>query len=347
MLAEKRITKCMRYEIIKPTSCTWDEFGKVLNELRYECARIANYTIQKCWEWENFNRKKKTITDIYPLTKEKPNIYMLLRERFPNVGTGVINQVRQYAEKRFKQDRKDMFLLKKSVPSFRDTMPIMLTNQAFIVKHTDGYEIDAMLLPSDFSQYRFSFLVKYGENNKRSILDKLISGEYKQGAIQFIRDSHRKWYAIISFSFQPQTKEFKDSKCLEVVWKNEKEKEITIKISGTQFERFIPINDINESMNRFEARLLDIKKQRKYRNVITKGHGREKLIEPAQRIQEKIRNFKLTANHRLSKIIIDIAIKQKCSSIVISGDFLENWPVYDLESKIRYKAEQVDIIVGH
>lgn len=53
-MEEKRITKCMRYEIIKPTNCSWETLGKVLHDLRYKSARIGNYMVQLMWQWDTY-----------------------------------------------------------------------------------------------------------------------------------------------------------------------------------------------------------------------------------------------------------------------------------------------------
>ena len=84
--------RSIRYEIIKPVGTTWQDFGMVLNDLRYTSARIANYTVQKLWEWDNFRWKYKLEVNEFPDNKSKPNIYRLSRERFPEVGCSVISR---------------------------------------------------------------------------------------------------------------------------------------------------------------------------------------------------------------------------------------------------------------
>ena len=58
-------------------------------------------------------------------------------------------------------------------------------------------------------------------------------------------------------------------------------------------------------------------------------------------------------NHRYSKYVVDIALKHNCGLIQmedltgISKDntFLKNWSYYDLQQKIKYKAEEHNIEV--
>jgi len=85
----------------------------VLNDLRYTSVRIANYTVQRLWEWDNFRWEYKLEVGEFPDNKSKPNIYRLSRERFPAVGCSIVSQTSRWAENRYANIRKDMFLLKK------------------------------------------------------------------------------------------------------------------------------------------------------------------------------------------------------------------------------------------
>ena len=336
------ITKCMRYEIIKPTNSTWEQFGKILNDLRYKSARMGNYMIQLLWEWDNHRQQVKIETGNYPANSEQPNYYKLLRERFPDVGVDIINQTRQFVQNKYSHDRKDVFLLKKSIPSFRDNMPICIYNGAYIIRDLENsWEIDVRLLPKDALQNRYSFIVKTGERSKRTILEKINSGEYKQGMMQIIRDKRGKWYVIISYQFEPKEKEYKENRLMEVFLNENEEEALVIKINGTQYERKIPVDDIKHSISKFNARLNQLKEQKQYRGDGRKGHGRQKLVEPLQKIQDTQNNYKLTTNHRLSRIIIDNAIKQKCNEIIIHGDkWFIDWNIFDFKGKVKYKAKE-------
>ncbi|KKT77360.1 MAG: IS605 OrfB family transposase, partial [Parcubacteria group bacterium GW2011_GWF2_44_8] len=126
------LLKSMKYEIIKPTDSTWEEFGRVLSELRYKSARIANYTVQLLWQWDNFRWEYKEQEGVFPDNSQKPNFCKILRNRFPEVGVDIIGQTSRWVENRYSSIRKDMFMLRKSVLSFKDNMPIFLNNQSYI-----------------------------------------------------------------------------------------------------------------------------------------------------------------------------------------------------------------------
>ena len=83
------------------------------------------------------------------------------------------------------------------------------------------------------------------------------------------------------------------------------------------------------------------------------GHGRKKKLKPLERYYEKEKNFRNTYNHKLSKEIVDFAVKNHAKYINMenlsgydASRFLErNWSYFDLQQKIIYKANQYGIII--
>src|SRR5699024_4415700 len=83
------------------------------------------------------------------------------------------------------------------------------------------------------------------------------------------------------------------------------------------------------------------------------GHGIKTLLKPIDKLSKKVENFKSTTNHRYSKYIIDIALKygvgtiqmEDLTNISRSDSFLKTWSFYDLQSKIKYKANMNGIDV--
>lgn len=340
-MEEKMITKAMKYRIIKPTNCSWEELSKVLYAVQRECARVANYNIQLLWQWESFRQDHKAKTGEYPTKDKTPNFYQLVREKYPDVGTGVIAQVLQVTKKRFNADRKAMFLLKKSIHFYRDTFPIAISNQRYeIHESTDGYELDVALLPKEAESTHIKFIIHSGNYYTKPILNRLISGEYKQGMLQLKRDREHKWYAVISFSFtKKQEEEQLTTNLLEV---SLNETEIVCK-KGESITA-IPTEHLTKQIKHIDNRIEQLKEQKRYRGQGRRGHGIKKIYEPQENAQIKKANFKDTANHNLSRTIVALAIKKQCSVITVSGE-IPGWTNYDLLSKIKYKAEEAGIKV--
>lgn len=332
------ITKSMRYEIVKPVDCTWEEFGKVINGLRYKCARMANKSIQMFWDWNNYKFTYKKEHGTYPEKSEEPNFYKLLRADYPDVGTQVVSQVLQYVKIKFMKDLKDIVSLKKGIPFYKDNMPICVHNQAYILRRMDDYEISCRLLPEDAPQYWFTFIIKKGSRGQQSILEKINSNDYKKGMLQIVRDNHKKWYAVISFTFSPAEKKLPEG-IMEVIVSDE-----SIKMSKGTWINEMPIIHQKQALATIEKRLEELRLQKRWRGQGRIGHGRKAIFAPMQKCEEKKANFKATANHNWSRIIVNTAIRMNCDVIHLTGE-ITDWTNFDLKSKVTYKATENGIKV--
>lgn len=83
------------------------------------------------------------------------------------------------------------------------------------------------------------------------------------------------------------------------------------------------------------------------------GHGRKRKLVALERLEDKERNFVETYCHRVSKKVVDYAVKHRAKYINIenlrgydSSEFvLRNWSFYKLQQYITYKAEKYGIEV--
>lgn len=83
------------------------------------------------------------------------------------------------------------------------------------------------------------------------------------------------------------------------------------------------------------------------------GHGRKIRCKQVNKIGNKINNFKENFNHKYSRYIVDFAIKNNCGVIQIEDlknfnsteKFLKEWPYFNLQRKIEYKAKEHGIQV--
>lgn len=354
--------KCLRVQIIKPYNepnsqnpVTWDELGRVLRDLRYESSKIANFVIQKCYEWEIFKREYKEFNGKYPSPKEhldKSYLYPLVRGRFPHIGASLVNQVRQEAEKRWKIDRLDVLSLRKSIPSFKLNFPICVYNKSYSVKKVDdNYIITLGLMPKGSDRTQYQVIVKAGENSKRVILDRIVSGEYKQSSIKIISDRKKKWYCLIPYDFVQRETKLDQDKIIGV----------DLGIANVAYWAFndslkrgyIEGHEIEAFRKRVQERRKAIQRQGKYCGQGRIGHGRKRRLQPVDVLAERESNFRDTANHRYARKIVAEAVNHGCGTIQmedLSGienlsKFLKTWPYGDLQQKIIDKAAEYGIKV--
>jgi len=111
---------------------------------------------------------------------------------------------------------------------------------------------------------------------------------------------------------------------------------------------------IRKNQTQFRERRRSI--QRGYKNYEErKGRGRKKALEPTLSIENRESSWADTMNHKMSKALINRAIKEGAKTIQmenLSGitagkkpKFLKNWRYFDLQTKIEYKAKIVGIKV--
>lgn len=360
--------KALRVEIIKPYNhrdenpLTWDELGEVLRNVRYAASKIANLAIQKLYAWERFSQNYKEENGKYPLSKEHREQwysdywYTEARKQFPYVAAQTINQIGRHAEKVWKSRKSEVLKLRQSVPSFKLNFPICLHNKDgySVQKIEDRYIVFATLLSRDCERTRFSFVIKAGERSKQVLLDRIISGEYRKGAMQIISDRKKKWYCIIPYEFTPEIRvRLDESKVMgldlgivnAVYWGfNHSIKRG--KIEGKEIEIF---------RKRVQERRKSIQRQGKYCGEGRIGHGRGRRLEPIELLQNKEANFRATTNHRYARRIIEVAVRNNCGVIQMEdltgikdyskNYFLQNWTYRDLQDKIIEKAAEFNIKV--
>lgn len=348
--------KTLRLQIIKPYNSpdevepvTWDEMGQLLRDLRYQSSKMANFIIQKYYEWANFQRDFKQKNGVYPSAKEhkdKSYFYPMLRQAFPDVATNIVNQVRQQAEKIWKSKSKDVFSLRASIPSFKLNFPICIYHEGYSFRREDqNYIISVGLKPRSFEKTRYEVIIKAGEKSKRVILDRLIEGEYKKGALQIVSDRKGKWYCLIPYEFTQQAKPVLDEN---------KIMGVDLGIANAAYWAFsdslqrgkIEGSEIEVFRKRVQERRKSIQRQGKQCADGRIGHGRNRRLLPVDILEEKESNFRKTTNHRYARRIVDEAVRQGCGTIQVEdlsgihnlSTFLKNWPYFDLQQKIIEKA---------
>lgn len=188
-------------------------------------------------------------------------------------------------------------------------------------------------------------------NSAKSTLKKIYNGEYKICGSEIMQDkSSRKWFFNLTYSFEVDKNLDKnnimgiDMGIVYPVYMAFNNNFNSFKIEGGEIEQF---------RRKVEGRRNSMLKQSKYCGDGRIGHGRNTRLKPTDVISDKIANFKETCNHKYSRYVIDMAIKNKCGVIQmedltgISKDdaFLKKWSYFNLQEKIEYKAKENGIEV--
>lgn len=358
------LTKTIKVKLKRPIDASWKETEQILRDLRYYSCKVLNLTIQRCYEWMKFQFEYKETHGKYPKDKDifgcvlTTKIYRECTAKFKIFNTDNLSQTIRMAHSQWNLDKKDIMRLQKSIPSYKLNSPIFVTSKNCVLKNEDGiYTAAISLLSPKYNKHtRYTFELICKDPGTESILNRLITNQYKQGFAKIINDERkRSWFLNISYSFEPSPKILDKNRILGVdlgivypLYLAVSDSLHRYKIEGGEIERF------RKSIERRKNQLL---KQGKYCGQGRKGRGIKKRISPTEFAKERVANFRNTTNHKYSQFVVEIALKHQCGIIQMEdltgingrkdGAFLKNWSYYDLQKKIEYKAAEHGIEVRY
>ena len=185
------------------------------------------------------------------------------------------------------------------------------------------------------------------------ILDRIISGEYKLGDSRITQDRKGNFYLSIVYKFPRKKVELDKNRVMGI------DLGVSVPamlaISDDKYYK-MAVGDGQEILNfqnQINARKKRLQRSRKWAGKGSVGHGVKTRIKPLKRLSGKIARFKDHKNHVWSRFIVDEAVRNKCgviqmedlSGISNENSFLKTWTYYDLQEKIKYKAEEKGIEV--
>jgi transposase len=252
----------------------------------------------------------------------------------------------------FKETVKDVNTGKASVRSYKNNIPMPFSAKALSNIHWS--EEDSRFY---FILFGIPFATALGRDrsNNKVIIERAISKEYKlcSSSLQ-IDDKKKKMFLLLCVDIPKKEVELENGKqllaTLDVMTPivaviGSKRYEI-----GTKEEFTYRRMQIQEAVRRCQI-------ENRYNNG---GKGRKRKTQAIERFHEKENNYVDTKLHTYSRMLVDLAVKNKCSEIVLldqkrredeakedneNGEpfVLRNWSYFGLESKIEYKAKMVGI----
>jgi IS605 OrfB family transposase len=360
------MNKVMKYQIYSEDKNIY----KFLHELMFETRKIQNKTICAMYEWSDFKFDYKEKYKIYPkpceiLKKRKSGEfyksekgyidYMVRENYYKNLSSNSSSAI-QEAIKLYKAKEKDMSKCLCTLPYYKLSNRIILHNRSIkVYQDNNKYFIDIGLFSKkykseiDFDSSRYIFNLIIGDNTQKCIINRILENEYSicESELRYNKRL-KKFFIYITYSFN-QAKFTVGKNIMGIDMGIKYPVYIAIKDSKKRFK--INGGEIESFRKQVEKRRYLMRKQR----LVTSNRkrGRNKLLEPIVKIGDKIARFRDTTNHRYSKFIIDIANRNDVCTIIMenlegintNNLFLKNWSYYDLQQKIKYKAEEIGIKV--
>ncbi|MCR5600585.1 MAG: transposase [Ruminococcus sp.] len=344
----------------------YKEINQLLWELQKQTREIKNKTIQYCWEYYNFRSDYYKKFNSYPKEKDILN-YSLAGFIMDKLKTGndlysqnCTTTVRG-ACKEFEDSREKFLKGESSIITYKPNQPIDIHNERIDLKKIDKDFYLSLNMVNTKSDYykkykdtKVRFKVNVKDDSTQTILERCIDQIYKIGESKLIYNRKKKlWFLNMVYKFEPQVIDNLDpDKILGV------DLGVALPICASVYgdlNRFtINGGEIEEFRRRVEARKKSLLKQGRYCGDGRIGHGIKTRNKSVYAIEDKIARFRDTANHKYSRALIDYAVKNGCGTIQmeelsgITSDanrFLKNWTYYDLQTKIKNKAEEKGINV--
>jgi IS605 OrfB family transposase len=265
-----------------------------------------------------------------------------------------------------------------SLPSYRQDQPIRFQKKGVRIVQDDGQFIALFSLFSDGGYKkahpgvdRPRFRIKVCDNTQKAIVERIVSGEYVLGLCQLAYE-RPKWFLSATYEFEPEKKVLDNSKilgvdlgCVNAIYASSYGQHGYFKIPGDEISAFEikqatmqnrkPMSTLNR-VEKLEEDRYAKQLQARYCGDGRIGHGIKTRVAPAYAVSDKIARFRDTINHRYSRALVDYAVKngygtiqmEDLSGIKDNTDFpkrLRHWTYFDLQTKIKYKAEENGIKV--
>lgn len=371
------MNKCIEIVLNKCNELNWKDLNKIFWEIQKVTFKACNEMMRMyyLWDKEKFEYKEKH--------GEYPNEKEMFGKQYKNVveeknkeimymcNTSNTGQTNQIIEKKYKDMKSKILSGEVSLPTFKRYIPIYLKNNSYVIRKLDNtYEVELRLFNNEYKkkykeEYGFTVLtfeLSKLNGNELATLNKIISGEYKQGMSQLKQNKKGKWCLTLSFGFEVEKKPLDYNRILGVdlgivntatlsIWDNNYQTWDRLKWNN----RVIDGKEIIHFRQKIRERRLSMLRASKLAeyNQGKAGHGRKTRTQSIDKLTGKVEDFRNTYNHKISRYIVDFALKNNCGVIQmenLSGfsqyadeTFLKEWSYFDLQSKVKYKAEEVGI----
>lgn len=379
----KRMTKVARFEITGMCGEEKKLMNFILKELRYDSWKMGNELLETFYEESRFGKSVLLNADDYKQESLIGKIGHEMRPKFPKINPSGLETIIQKVSTEWKKSQKRFYKGESRIISYRSADSPLFVRNNQIKLENDGKQhiVKIRLLSSEYAkelekgfeltvgkgkdkkviQYKknvegqwvtFDIIVKGGHLS--SVFDRTISGEYKIGTSQFLyNEKKKKWFFNLTYSFVPQKRELDKNIILGIDLGVTNP--ATIAVSNDDwYYKFVGDGEFLSSFKRQEeARKRRLQRSRKWAGEGSVGHGTKTRIKPLEMLRVTISNFKKTENHKYSKYIVDEAVRlgvgiiqmEDLSGISEVDTFLKDWTFYDLQQKIKYKAEEKGIEV--
>ena len=365
----------------------YKDICRILWDLQKITREIKNKSVQLCWEWQGFASDYKKQTDNYPKDKDVLGYtlagYIYDKTKDSELITSSVSTTENLVIKAFNNDKKQILKGEKSILSFKENQPIDLHGNAIRLKYNETdknfYFSLSLLSKSGRKKYDISspllFCATVRDKSVRTILERCVDGVYGISASKLIYNKKkRQWFLNLSYSFEAKNHDLNKNKILGMNLGINYP--VVASVNGDYERLSVQGGELDTFRAKITARKYSLSKQRPFCGDGSIGHGYNTRMKPVLKIEDTIARFRDTYNHKISRSIVEYAIKNGCGTIQledlssiadnemnkadkekdekkiteqqykIRNAYLRNWSYYDLQQKIEYKAKEngIDVV---
>lgn len=347
-----------------------DKIYKELKDMQYKIMKASNKALLE--QYKELMRTKEDKTAVpakeYYGKSFKGYIYDICVPVLEGLNTANSSSVLQFAMGEQVFNKKELLSGESTLSTFKKDIPISIHPNNIKYIYENGHYIVRISLfnkekAKEYGTGMFLFRINKPGDSQKAILNRFLSGEYspKTGQISYDKRKH-KWFLTVSYNFEPQIKNLNVNRILGVdlgivntatfaIWDDEKHSYDKLKWSET----IISGEEVIHFRQKEFTRKQNLQKATKWASENKSGKGYKKRNEKANAMSDYCSRFVDTYNHKVSKYIVDYAEKHNCGCIQMenlshfaeyqNNAFLKSWSYFDLQTKIKYKAEERGIIV--
>lgn len=279
------------------------------------------------------------------------------------VPSDIYSCLNQAVCKTFKETIGDYLRGNASMRTYKNNIPIPFSANAIanIHKADDGRFY--------FTLFGIPFACRLGadRSNNEAVIDRCIDGDYSIcGSSLMIDDRRKKMYLLLVADMPKKEVKLTKGKTLfarlDVDIPIVATTDVKAKQEWDSGTKKFEIGNKEEYLYRRLQIQAAVRRCQINNKYSTGGHGRKQKCKAIDRWHEKEANYIGTKTHIYSKLLVDMAVKHKCDTIVLldqsrretkakeenqSGQpfLLRNWSYYGLKDRITYKAKLVGINV--
>lgn len=277
------------------------------------------------------------------------------------VPSDMYTSLNQAVAKTFKETLPEIQKGKASVRSYKDTIPMPFSAKAIsnIHKAEDGHFY--------FTLFGIPFACRLGRDrsNNEAVIDRCLGGEYKICTSSLQVDRKRnKMFLLLCVDIPKREVELNKDKVLfaylDVMTPIVCSTDVKAKQGYDSGLKWFTIGTREEFLYR-RMQIQEAVRRCQINNKYSKGgHGRKKKCQAIERWHEVEKNYCQTKMHMYSRMLVDLAVKNKCGQIVLLNQkpredvakeqneqgnnfVLRNWGYFGLKEKIAYKARMYGI----